>query len=180
MKKTARFITIGALVILACLVGLLANQLRLKENGIAQASMDNVTLQNEIQQLKQELAVPPSSKLRNFKSLEELQAFLVEDKTDELEYTRHQFDCEDFSVTLTKNAMDAGYWIYTTLWWGCQHQMNMAWVECEDGITDCYLIEPDKDLIIYAEPIDKLPDGVVHEPPPGVILLEDTKYGESE
>jgi len=194
MKTLARFLTIGSLVILVCLVGLLANQLRLKETGIAEACTSNVSLQtelaglekdyasalDEIQELKQELAISYSDKLRNFKSLEELQAFLAEDKTDELEYTIHEFDCEDFSITLTQNAMDDGYWIHSTLWWGNVHRMNTAWVECEDGIVESYLIEPNNDRIMLLGTTDKIPEGIEHTFPSDVVWAKNTKYAKNK
>lgn len=52
--------------------------------------------------------VPDKSTLRN-PSWEELWAFLLMDKTDELEYVYPTFVCHDFATTLQANAKKAGW-----------------------------------------------------------------------
>ena len=120
--------------------------------------------------------MPPSSKLRNFNSLVELRAFLADDKTDEIEYISETFDCDDFALTLTQNAVDKAYWMHTTLWWQGKHVMNMAFVECEDGVLETYLIETDEDLVLFLYSMDRWPEGVDHNYPEDVKRVRDTKF----
>jgi len=54
-----------------------------------------------------------TNEIREFKSLIELRGFLHADKTDEHEYQEITFDCDDYAITLCKNATNSGYWMFT-------------------------------------------------------------------
>ena len=81
--------------------------------------------------------------LRNFSSLDELEWFLTEDKTDEHEYIRNVFDCSDFALMLQKNALEQGYLMNCQMLF-TEHMMNMA--IAGDAV---YYIEPTTDEILF-------------------------------
>ena len=59
-----------------------------------------------LQQLELERALVTNGQgLRNFKSLEELRQFLSDDDTDQHEYIKDSFDCDDFARMLQERAM---------------------------------------------------------------------------
>ena len=87
--------------------------------------------------------------LRNFSSIEELELFLAEDKTNEQEYIDSEFDCDDFALMLQHNALEKGYIM------NCQtlftaHVLNMVIIE-----NEIYYIEPMTDEIIFLTHADR-------------------------
>ena len=87
--------------------------------------------------------------LRNFSSIEELELFLAEDNTNEHEYIRSEFDCDDFALMLQRNALEKGYIM------NCQtlftaHVLNMVIID-----NEIYYIEPMTDEIIFLTHVDR-------------------------
>jgi len=87
--------------------------------------------------------------LRNFSSVEELELFLAEDKTNEQEYINSDFDCDDFALMLQRNALEKGYimncqTLFTT------HVLNMVIID-----NEIYYVEPMTDEIIFLTHVDR-------------------------
>lgn len=89
--------------------------------------------------------------LRNFSSLDELKDFLAKDDTDEHEYIKIEFDCEDFSFMLQRHALAEGYLINCQKLpvGGIEHMCNMAIVG-----NEIYYIEPRTDKVTYMGYLD--------------------------
>jgi len=82
---------------------------------------------------------------------EELKSFIESDKTDELEYKPHEFDCTGFAITLRDNAWRQGLrcgFVEIDLSSGVGHNLN-AFKTTDRGLVfvDCL----DKDAIAYVQ-----------------------------
>jgi hypothetical protein len=109
-----------------------------------ESSQVNSRLSQANDELAQEKArIVVCNDLRNFSSLDELEWFLTEDKTDEHEYIRDVFDCSDFALMLQKNALEQGYLMNCQMLF-TEHMMNMA--IAGDAV---YYIEPTTDEILF-------------------------------
>ena len=96
---------------------------------------------------------------------EELKSFIESDKTDELEYKPHEFDCTGFAITLRDNAWRQGLrcgFVEIDLSSGVGHNLN-AFKTTDRGLVfvDCL----DKDAIAYVQV----------EKPYGKIALKNVK-----
>ena len=105
-----------------------------------------------LQQLELERALVTNGQgLRNFKSLEELRQFLSDDDTDQHEYIKDSFDCDDFARMLQERAFEKGYVINCQKLpvGGLNHMNNLALCG-----NDMYFIEADSDTVSYAGFLD--------------------------
>lgn len=89
--------------------------------------------------------------LRQFNSVEELQAWLLQDDSDSVEYfyetTVLPYDCEDYAIALMRNARRDGFEI--SLYVKEQHMMNCAIVN-----NQLWRIEPQDDSIVLWGKVD--------------------------
>ncbi len=97
-------------------------------------------------------------KLRYFDSLEELEAWLAQDRTDILVISPPDYDCEDYAMALVESAFKDGYFMSTQLWGavkrerdklGGTHMYNMTFIG-----NKMYLIEPQDDKIVAVGSLD--------------------------
>ena len=97
----------------------------------------------ELEQSKSDLKVDLKiAQPRRFNSLEELQAWLAEDDTNQMEYC-NEFNCIDFALQLQERALADGYILSTEVLPVAYHWANIA------VIGDVYyIIEPQDDRIL--------------------------------
>lgn len=90
------------------------DQLKSRDEALDKSKDKIKLLEGEIEELRRELSVSfkQLGELRDFKSLAELQRFLLEDDTNELSYELHDWDCEDFAQLLIRNAAEKGLRIH--------------------------------------------------------------------
>ena len=96
-------------------------------------------------------------KPRYFESLEELEDWLVQDRTDTVVIYPPDYDCEDYAKALVESALKDGYILSTELWgdvkrrgeFGGTHFYNLAFIG-----NEMYLIEPQDDRIIAVGNLD--------------------------
>jgi len=106
-----------------------------------------IEAKDTLSQERTEILAP--RELRNFSSVEELELFLAEDNTNEHEYIRSDFDCDDFALMLQHNALEKGYIM------NCQtlftaHVLNMVIID-----NEIYYIEPMTDEITFLTHADR-------------------------
>ena len=111
---------------------------------------DNLT--KVLQQLELErVLVTNGQALRNFKSLDELEEFLANDDTDQNQYVKTTFDCDDFAMMLQRHAAEKGFII------NCQ-KMPVGGLEHMNNLAICgndlYSIEAKTDKITYVGFLD--------------------------
>lgn len=89
--------------------------------------------------------------VRNFKSKEELEAFLASDDTDQHQHIKDTFDCDDFAMMLQERAFQQGFIINCQKLpiGGLNHMNNLA--ICGN---DIYFVEAETDVISYAGFLD--------------------------
>lgn len=90
-----------------------------------------------------EIPIPTQLILRDFSSIEELEAFLASDDTDKLCY-EEDFTCVQFAKTLTRNAMEQGYWMEVVFDIVAKHRYCQAYVDGKE-----ILIEPQTDEVSF-------------------------------
>lgn len=90
-------------------------------------------------------AVRQAEPLQLFKSVAELREWLSQDDTDSIPYVDDVFDCDDFAITLARNAAADGYFISVYLTEDDTHMMNFAFLEGKPEVI--YLIEPQTDWV---------------------------------
>ncbi len=104
---------------------------------------------------KENLKTQTFSELKDFDSINELTQFLEEDKINENKYSKPDFDCEDFSLMLIKNAAKDGFRLYTQMFFnemiGEWHMVNFAIIWKTNKII---FIEPQTDKIWEGPYID--------------------------
>ncbi len=115
--------------------------------ALSHTNLALVEAKETISQERTEILAP--RELRNFSSIEELELFLAEDNTNEHEYIRNEFDCDDFALMLQRNALEKGYIM------NCQtlftaHVLNMVIID-----NEIYYIEPMTDEIIFLTHVDR-------------------------
>ena len=103
-----------------------------------------------------EVIVEKPIELREFTSLEELKAWLVEDDTDEYVYlvagedgvlrTSDKYDCDDYALQLQRRAAKSGFLMSATIIekQGKSHMINLAIIG-----NDIYYIEPQTDQVWF-------------------------------
>ena len=117
------------------------------ENATAALEDRLATRESELLSLKQELE---EAQPRYFSSTEELEVWLANDDTNQMEYSSDEFNCIDFALTLQQRALDSGYILSTEVLPVAAHWVNIAVIG--DGI---YLIEPQDDRIILEKRINR-------------------------
>ncbi|MBA7558313.1 hypothetical protein ES705_51112 [subsurface metagenome] len=128
----------------------LERQLAMRENELLamQDELDKARQELEEMQQKVEDGLP-----RHFSSLAELKTWLANDGTDELEYSRDQFNCIAFALRLQERALTDGYILSTEVLPVAAHWVNIAVID--DTI---YVIEPQDDSIILEKKINRRGD----------------------
>ena len=117
------------------------------KSALSHTSLALVEANETISQERMRILTP--RELRNFSSIEELELFLAEDNTNEYEYIRSEFDCDDFALMLQRNALEKGYIM------NCQtlftaHVLNMVIID-----NEIYYIEPMTDEIVFLTHVDR-------------------------
>jgi hypothetical protein len=87
--------------------------------------------------------------LREFSSVEELEAWLAKDRTDKVQYNSEGFNCIDFAVMLRDNAFNDGYILSCEVLPVGAHWVNTAII---DGTL--YIIEPQNDQILFTDELN--------------------------
>jgi len=123
------------------------HEVELEQDQI-ELGQEYISLQQRYGELEAELAkermrVIAGRELHNFESLDELNEFLAEDKTNEHPYTRGVFDCDDFALMLQRNALEKGYLMNCQMLFR-EHMLNMTIA----GDT-VYYIEATTDEILF-------------------------------
>ena len=118
---------------------------RLLENLAIQGS-ELLSLKQELEELSRQFENTQQEEkqtgLRHFNSLDELQAWLAEDDTNQMEYCE-EFNCIDFALQLQERALADGYILSTEVLPVAYHWANIA------VIGDVYyVIEPQDDRIL--------------------------------
>jgi outer membrane murein-binding lipoprotein Lpp len=85
--------------------------------------------------------------LRQFTSVEELEAWLAGNDIDKREYIEFTYDCDDFAQDLMIAALEDGYMVSTELW-SC-HMLNSTIIG-----NDIYTIEPMTDGVQFVGKLD--------------------------
>ena len=85
--------------------------------------------------------------LRQFTSVEELEAWLAGNDIDKREYVEFTYDCDDFAQDLMIAALEDGYLVSTELW-SC-HMLNSTIIG-----NDIYTIEPMTDGVQFVGELD--------------------------
>ena len=85
--------------------------------------------------------------LRQFTSVEELEAWLTGNDIDKREYIEFTYDCDDFAQDLMIAALEDGYLVSTELW-SC-HMLNSTIIG-----NDIYTIEPMTDGVQFVGELD--------------------------
>jgi outer membrane murein-binding lipoprotein Lpp len=85
--------------------------------------------------------------LRQFTSVEELEAWLAGNDIDQREYVEFTYDCDDFAQDLMIAALEDGYLVSTELW-SC-HMLNSTIIG-----NDIYTIEPMTDGVQFVGKLD--------------------------
>ncbi|MBA7689050.1 hypothetical protein ES703_97544 [subsurface metagenome] len=124
------------------------------ENNIA-ALQDELTVRDsELVSIKQELEQTQEklekAQPRHFNSLEELEEWLAEDDTDQMQYSSDEFNCIDFALMLQEHALTNGYILSTEVLPVAAHWVNIAVID--DRI---YIIDPQDDRIILEKRINR-------------------------
>jgi hypothetical protein len=94
--------------------------------------------------------------LRQFTSVEELEAWLAGNDIDKREYVEFTYDCDDFAQDLMIAALEDGYLVSTELW-SC-HMLNSTIIG-----NDIYTIEPMTDGVQFVGELDTTLVGDNHE-----------------
>jgi len=127
--------------------------LRAKEVEIEEKEVEIEELRVQLQAEKKKTEMATKRIVREFESERELMQWLAQDKTDEMEWKEREFDCDDFALTLAKNALRDGYFIsiqYDARGAGGEgHLLNSTIIQGK-----LYLIEPQEDWIIEIGPLD--------------------------
>ena len=91
--------------------------------------------------------------LREFRSVEELEYWLFQDKTNHHTYIINQYDCDDFAYDLVQNAIYDGY--FFTLYLDNVHlDKKVRHLMCAVIIGgSLYVIEPQNDTITLVIPL---------------------------
>ncbi len=100
------------------------------------------------------------NKVRDFVDMDELFDFIKSDKTDEIEYSSKRFNCMDFAITVSDNALKVGYrviFLYSyNLETGTSHAVSMAYVQKS---AKWMVWEPQTDEILWGW-LSRITDGV--------------------
>jgi len=100
------------------------------------------------------------NKVRDFEDMEELFSFIQADKTDEIEYSSNRFNCMDFAITTSDNALKIGYrviFLYSyNLETKAAHAVCMAYVQKD---SKWMVWEPQTDEILWGW-LSRITDGV--------------------
>jgi len=100
------------------------------------------------------------NKVRDFEDMEELFDFIYADKTDEIEYNSKRFNCMDFAITVSDNALKVGYrviFLYSyNLETGQSHAVSMAYVRND---AKWMVWDPQTDEILWGW-LSRITDGV--------------------
>ncbi len=117
------------------------------ENTTAALEDQLATRESELLSLKQELE---EAQPRHFSSTEELEVWLANDDTNQMEYSSDEFNCVDFALMLQERALDSGYILSTEVLPVGSHWVNIAIIG--DRI---YIIEPQDDRVILEKKINR-------------------------
>lgn len=111
----------------------------------------NEQLNEEVTNLKSEITLWSidygDTKLKEFGSVEELEQWLADDPTSENEYVETTYDCDDFSIDLSRAALADRYWL--GLYIVSNHMLNFTIID--GGV---YRIMPQTDRVDYWTRLD--------------------------
>jgi len=131
------------------------------QSQLIEIRMQLVVAENRITALQSYLAIRGSELLsmkqkleqaqpRHFGSLEELETWLANDDTNQMQYSSNEFNCIDFALTLQERALADGYILSTEILPVAAHWVNIAIIG--DRI---YVIEPQDDSVILEQKINR-------------------------
>lgn len=113
-----------------------------------------LSMKQELERTQQELDKTQQkleqAQPRHFNSLEELETWLANDDTDQMQYCRNEFNCIDFALTLQERALADGYILSTEVLPVGAHWVNSAIIG--DAV---HVIEPQDDRIILEKKINR-------------------------
>jgi hypothetical protein len=143
-------------VITGAVISYYGNQIQLLQAALNETksslalTTNNLTTVLEQLELERALIINRQG-VRNFKSLEELQEFLANDDTDQQQYIKDTFDCDDFAMMLQERAFEQGYII------NCQ-KLPVGGLNHMDNLAICandmYFVEAESDVVSYAGFLD--------------------------
>ena len=130
-------------------LGQLHSELVTARNDIIALQNQLTARDSELLSIKQQLK-QTEGEARHFSSLEELEAWLATDDTDQIEYSGDKFNCIDFALMLQEHALADGYILSTEVLPVAAHWVNVAVID--DRI---YIVEPQDDRIILEKTINR-------------------------
>jgi hypothetical protein len=143
----------------------LQQELDKTNNIIALKDASLIDLESQVDQLKEknsdliltnayiEYLKTREIKLRDFNSTTELAMFLLNDPTNNFPYITNGFDCEDYALTLSRNAYEHGYFMgIMDAILNTEAERHMS---CFAIIgNDIYMIEPQSDAYLLWSKLD--------------------------
>lgn len=144
MKKLIVIVILGLLLTGCADIHAYDAQLADKDATIAKLQAEIATVKADYEKLKTETA--DRRPLRYFKTYNEMVDFLHRDKTNEIKYIPDTFDCEDFALTLCKNAAKEGFLVH--LYPTAEGHVECCTIVDTDTIPALFLIEPQTDAIV--------------------------------
>jgi len=123
------------------------NSIAALEDELAVRDTEVLSIKKELEQTQQKLE---EARPKHFGSLEELETWLANDDTNQMQYSSDEFNCIDFALMLQERALADGYILSTEILPVAAHWVNIAIIG--DRI---YVIEPQDDRVIIEKKINR-------------------------